>query len=161
VLLARDARARRGLADGFREGSVVKLYRALVTGVPPRQLEIATPIGPVPHPRLGHVHAASAAGRPARSSMRLLERRGSASLVEVRIHTGRPHQIRIHAAAAGHPLVGDPLFATGGRPREDGGLPGDPGYHLHAWRLGLTHPVSGERLELECFPPPLLRARAG
>lgn len=161
LLLATDPEARRRLAACWRERGVVKLYRALVEGVPPPALDVDTPIGPVPHPRLGRIHAASPAGRPARSEVRRLETRGARSLVEVRIETGRPHQIRIHLAAAGYPLVGDPVYASGGRPREDAGLPGDPGYHLHAWRLVLDHPLRGTRLALECLPPPLLRPGGG
>jgi 23S rRNA pseudouridine1911/1915/1917 synthase len=157
VLVALGAEARRRLAARWRERSVVKLYRALVTGVPPREFSVDTPIGPVPHPRLGRIHAASASGRPARSDATVLESRGAVSLVEVRIDTGRPHQIRIHMAAAGHPLQGDPVYAAGGRLREQAGLPGDPGYHLHAWRLSLEHPIDATRLELECPPPPPLR----
>jgi 23S rRNA pseudouridine1911/1915/1917 synthase len=159
VLLALGPEARRRLAARWREGSVEKLYRALVLGVPPDRLAIEMPIGPVPHARLGRIHAASASGRPARSAATLLEARGDVSLVEVRIDTGRPHQIRIHMAAAGHPLLGDPVYMPGGRPREDAGLPGDPGYALHAWRLSLVHPFGTRRLELECLPPPCLRTR--
>ena len=96
----------------------------------------------------------------------MLERRRSegerpSALVEVEIETGRPHQIRIHLAYAGHPLVGDPLFGAGGRPLPGTrALPGDPGYRLHAQRLELDHPLDGSRLVIECAPPPALRSSA-
>jgi 23S rRNA pseudouridine1911/1915/1917 synthase len=98
------------------------------------------------------------AGKPSVSHVRRLAARGGQALVEVSIPTGRPHQIRIHLAAAGHPLVGDPLYAPGGVPREKPGLPGEGGFWLHSHRLRLPHPVTGRPLELECPPPPLLRS---
>jgi 23S rRNA pseudouridine1911/1915/1917 synthase len=158
VLFARTDGARRAVAAEWRAGRVEKEYRALVRGVPAvESFTVETPIGLVPHPRLGQVHAASAAGKPAVSHVRVLARRDGAALVAVTIPTGRPHQIRIHLAAAGHPLVGDPLYVEGGAPGPDAGLPGEGGYRLHAHRLALTHPATGERLELECAPPPELR----
>jgi 23S rRNA pseudouridine1911/1915/1917 synthase len=92
----------------------------------------------------------------------VLERRADHTLFEVHIHTGRPEQIRIHLAFIGHPLVGDPMFAVGGVPREHApGLPGDGGYLLHAETLAFTHPLTGERLRLHAPPPPGLRTSEG
>jgi 23S rRNA pseudouridine1911/1915/1917 synthase len=160
VLFARTLAARRAVAAAWRGGGVLKEYRALVVGSPLRDsFSVDTPIGLVPHPRLGQVHAAHPEGRPALSHVRVLQRATAASLVSVTIATGRPHQIRIHLAAAGHPLVGDPLYVQGGVPGETAALPGDGGYWLHAWRLGFRHPTSGTSLALECAPPPILQAR--
>ncbi len=159
VLFARTDAARRKVAAEWRAGRVEKTYRALATGVVSADsLTIDSPIGLVPHPQLGLVHAASAAGRPAVSRVRVLTRRDDATLVEVAIPTGRPHQIRIHLAAAGHPLVGDPLYVAGGQLGPRPALPGEGGYRLHAHRLALAHPLDGRRLALECAPPPDLRA---
>ncbi|MGE5127527.1 MAG: RluA family pseudouridine synthase [Betaproteobacteria bacterium] len=158
VLFALSRAARRAVAADWREGRVEKEYRALLSGRPAQDaFTVDVPIGPVPHPRLGAVHAASARGRAAVSHARVIAARGGDTLVSVTIVTGRPHQIRIHMAAAGHPLVGDPLYVAGGGTSPEPGLPGDGGYWLHAWRLALTHPATGGRLVLECVPPPVLR----
>ncbi len=163
VVFSRSTAAHRALCEALRDRRALKVYRALVQGHPAQDaFTVETPIGPVPHALLGTVHAASAEGKAARSHVMVLERRATSSLVEVRIDTGRPHQIRIHAAAAGHPLVGDPLYAPGGGVLEGStALPGDLGYRLHAHRLGLPHPSTGAWLDLECQPPPELRERSG
>jgi 23S rRNA pseudouridine1911/1915/1917 synthase len=158
VLFALTPRARRAVSAEWRDGRVDKTYLALVSGVPSaKSFVVDAPIGPVPHPRLGRVHAASPQGKPSVSHVEVLESRSDRSVVEVRISTGRPHQIRIHLAAAGHPLVGDPLYVAGGVPGADPALPGEGGYLLHACRLALDHPSTGRRLDVECAPPAGLR----
>lgn len=134
---------------------VEKVYRALASGVAARdEYAISTPIGQVPHSRLGRVWAASPEGKPSFSRATVLERRADSTVFAVQIQTGRPHQIRIHLASVGHPLVGDPLYAAGGGLLpEQPGLPGEGGYLLHAERLGFEHPDSGERVELEAPLP--------
>jgi 23S rRNA pseudouridine1911/1915/1917 synthase len=158
VLFALTREAASGVAQALRCSQIVKIYRALVSGCPVRdEFDIVTPIGPVPHKILKTIHAACPTGKPAHSHVRVLERRRDCSLVEIRITTGRPHQIRIHLAASGHPLVGDPLYVIGGIPAENSrALPGDLGYRLHNARLGFDHPVTNKWTEIICSPPPPL-----
>ena len=158
LLFARTELARQAVAASWRDGGVEKVYRALVSGVPARrEFTVEAPIGLVDHPPLGRLHAAAAGGKAAVSHVRILAVRNGNALAEVTIPTGRPHQIRIHMAAAGHPLVGDPIYVAGGVPGANSGLPGDLGYRLHAHRLRLAHPSTGRTLDLECMPPPDLR----
>lgn len=162
VLFARTAIARSAVQAAFRAHEVRKLYRALCQGEPRADaFAITAPIGEVAHRHLGTVRAAAADGKPSISHVRVLERRSTCSLVEVEIETGRPHQIRIHLAHAGHPLLGDPLYEEGGVPRADAtSVPADLGYWLHARLLSLRHPRTGEPLTIECAPPPILRPQA-
>ena len=155
VLFARTARARSMICAAWRRKEVTKIYRGLAAGSPAEDnFIIDAPIGPVPHPKLGTVNAARANGKFALSRVKVLERRGSESLLEIVIETGRPHQIRIHLAFAGCPLVGDRLYAAGGTINDLRALPGDTGYLLHAERLRFVHPATGVPFEIQC-PPPL------
>jgi 23S rRNA pseudouridine1911/1915/1917 synthase len=125
---------------------------------------ITTPIGRRAHPLLGRLWCAAAPddpeALPALSTLTLLESRPEGALVEVAIASGRPHQIRIHAAALGVPLLGDPLYLPGGLARGEA-LPGEGGYRLHAHRLSLPLP-QGRELQLEApLPPPLRGAGDG
>jgi 23S rRNA pseudouridine1911/1915/1917 synthase len=159
VLFARSRPARVELARQLGAREISKRYRALAAGDPAWDaIEINRPIGLVPHRLLGSVHAAAPEGKPAASRIDVVERRGGAFLCDVRIATGRPHQIRIHLASAGHPLVGDPLYVAGGVPAEaTGAVPGDPGYLLHAAEATLRHPRTLREIVLTCSPPPALR----
>lgn len=146
VLFARTPRGRARLSLALRRRELEKTYLALGTGSPARERWVVeTGIGKRPHRHLGFVYAAHPGGVPARTEVEVLERTGSAFLARVVIRTGRPHQIRIHLAASGHPLQGDPLYPGGGVPSpETEALPGDPGYRLHASRVEGPHPAEGE-----------------
>jgi len=151
------------------EHRIRKVYLALVTGTDiPDILTVDAPIGPVPYRPLKTIHAYSPNGRPSISHVRVIRRlpRENATLLEVTIPTGRAHQIRIHLSRAGFPLVGDPLYQSGGIPRpvgrddENAALPGNTGYFLHSWKIRFPPPDGGEDLEVVC-PPPLILDPAG
>lgn len=159
IAVARTEAARLALASDFAGRRVRKVYLAIVHGVPERQSGIIeAPIGrhPAQKTRMAVVEKG---GREARSDYRVIWTgpRGLASLVAVRIHTGRTHQIRVHMAHIGHPLLGDAVY--GSRENADWARRTDrladmaPRQMLHAFYLSFTHPVSGERTTLWRQPP--------
>ena len=170
LLCARSSSSRARLSAQLREHQVgsdalTKEYRALAHPNPQlhgqQQLEVTSRVMRHPHPKLGWVWGPQwdgpARGLAARSSLTLLEIRPEADLLQVRIHSGRPHQIRIHLAWLNTPLLGDPLYLGEGRINPEA-TPGDGGYLLHAHRLeGVQH--QGAELAFTAEPPRLLQAR--
>lgn len=159
-----SAQLRDSTESTARARSCRKLYRALCQPLSPdwaigETRAVTSAIGRRSHPLLGRIWCAAEPGDPAalpsRSELTLLERQPAACLVEVAIATGRPHQIRIHTAAIGAPLLGDPLYRAGGL-ADPAVLPGAGGYQLHAHRLNLSPPV-GERIQLDAPLPQGLR----
>ena len=159
VLFAKTSQAAASLFANWNTPGIQKIYRALAQNIARQDTyEILTPIGLVPHPRLGQVWAAKPGGKPSKSLARVIARSAGnaagATTFEVSLHSGRPHQIRIHLASIGHPLVGDPLYGPTGQPLENlPGLPGDGGYFLHAQFLKFQHPITGEQINLEAALP--------
>ena len=168
VLFARSESARQFLSEDFRRRRIEKAYRTLVAGTDmPDRFTVDVPIGRIPYAPTGYLYAATCEGKPARTECRVLNYvpDGNRSLIRVNLVTGRAHQIRIHLAVAGHPLIGDPLYRAGGLPAvpaagDRAALPGDIGYHLHAHELHFTHPATGRDVHLTCPPPPVLRTPA-
>ena len=140
---------------------VQKIYRALAQNIAQHDAyEILTPIGLVPHPLIGSVWAANPSGKPSKSLAKVISRSidttgtTATTTFDVSLNSGRPHQIRIHLASIGHPLVGDALYGLTGQPLENlPGLPGDGGYFLHAQFLKFHHPITGEQINLEAALP--------
>ncbi len=165
ILFTRNVRAARILTAAMTARRIRKVYLALALGiVSPDAFTIDAPIGPVLYRPLTTIHAYRPDGRPSISLVRVIQRRPAenATLLEVTIPTGRPHQIRIHLSYAGFSLLGDPLYISGGRPRPEIGetgeavLPGDGGYFLHSWKIRFPHPDTGEEVEVVCSPPSIL-----
>ena len=156
VLFTKTPQAAAKLTASWNTRAIQKIYRALAQNVAPQDAyEILTPIGLVPHPLIGSVWAANPAGKPSKSLAKVIARTAGTTTFQVSLHSGRPHQIRIHLASIGHPLVGDPLYGPTGQPLENlPGLPGDGGYLLHAQFLKFPHPITGEQLHLEAALPP-------
>lgn len=158
MLIAKTKAARAHLSQQMRQRHLGKTYRALIGPADdlPDHFTITHPIGKVPYPQLGHLYAAHPNGLDAHSNCTVVHRRPHATLLDVTILTGRPHQIRIHLATMGHPLLGDPLYIPGGHPHANGiAIPSDCGYWLHAYRLSFVHPT-GEPMTLVSEPPPQL-----
>lgn len=155
VLFARSPQAASHLFANWNTPGIQKIYRALAQNRAQHDAyEILTPIGLVPHPLIGSVWAAHPGGKPSKSLARVLSRGVAATTFEVSLYSGRPHQIRIHLASIGHPLLGDPLYGPSGRPLENlPGLPGDGGYFLHAQYLQFRHPITAEPIHLEAALP--------
>ncbi|MEN7972456.1 MAG: RluA family pseudouridine synthase [Verrucomicrobiota bacterium] len=145
MVVAKSEKAMVELQRQFKVRETKKEYFALVWGHPPSSGRIETLIGR--HP----VHRKKMAvlkeeGREAVSNFQTVEQFSEAALVQVRIETGRTHQIRVHLAHLGHPVVGDAVY---GRARKNK-LPLKPERQmLHAARLEFAHPVSGKRLSFE------------
>jgi 23S rRNA pseudouridine1911/1915/1917 synthase len=131
---------------------VDRLYRALVRGVPrEEQGRVDLPIGRHTRDRK-RMSVRARVGREAHTAWRVVRRFAVSdrSWLEVQLETGRTHQIRVHLASVGLPIVGDPVYGTRGRaaPGSEFGRPA-----LHAERLGFTHPRSGARLHFEAPLP--------
>jgi 23S rRNA pseudouridine955/2504/2580 synthase len=151
LLLARSAGAAAHFAKAFSSRSARKLYWALVVGVP--SIEdgmIELPIAKQPGTGGEKMHVDEKEGLPSRSRYRVIERAGNAAAwVELQPYTGRTHQLRVHMAAIGHPIVGDgkyggqDAFLSGGISRK---------MHLHARRIRVDHP-DGSKLDVTAEPP--------
>ncbi|MGD1856394.1 MAG: RluA family pseudouridine synthase [Leptolyngbyaceae cyanobacterium] len=155
LLIAKTKAARAHLSQQLRQRQLVKTYRTLIGPAEdlPEQFSVTHPIGKVPYPQLGYIYGVNPDGLDAQSDCTVVQRWPDATLLDVTILTGRPHQIRIHLAAMGYPLLGDPLYISGGQPHPDGtAIPSDCGYWLHAHCLSFTHPA-GDPMQLTCEPP--------
>lgn len=150
ILVAKHDAAHRSLAEQFARREVEKVYLALVHGnVKGESGRVERPIARDPVRRI-RMTARLARGRAAITEYRVLRRFQSFTLLEVRIKTGRTHQIRAHLSASGHPVVGDRLYGAPARPA---GRPVLGRYFLHAWRIRFRQPSTGAEVIVEAPLP--------
>ncbi len=143
LIVARSPRAHRRLQRALRERQVDRRYLALVHGEPPPAMTVDRPIGRDRIVRTRMTARGVRDGREAVTHLRRLELMPRHALVEARLETGRTHQIRVHLEAVGHPVAGDRVY---GRRPDELGLARQ---FLHAYRLRLSHPETGETIEAE------------
>ncbi len=148
LVIAKNDLTHQALTKQFKAREVKKVYLALVHGVPrKKEGRIDLPIGRHPVHRK-KMSTKARVSREAVTLWRVIKTFKKAALIEAQPLTGRTHQIRVHLAAIGHPIVGDPLYG-GQRPQG----PKAPRQMLHAFKLSLTHPRSGKRLEFQAELP--------
>jgi 23S rRNA pseudouridine1911/1915/1917 synthase len=154
MVVAKSEAAYTALKTAFRERDVDKRYRALVQGHPdPLRGTVDAPIDR--HPSGAYKFAVVAGGKPSVTHYDTIEAFRAASLLDIRLETGRTHQIRVHMAALRHPCVGDGQY--GADPTLAARL-GLTRQWLHAWRLGFAHPSDGRPMEFTSSDPPDLAA---
>ena len=144
IVVARNDQSHRSLAAQLKDRSLSRTYLAIVQGsVKDDAGELEGPIGR--HPKERKRMAVVAGGRFARTRYQVVERKRTHTLLRCDLDTGRTHQIRVHLAALRHPVAGDADYGGG-----------EAGVHrpmLHAWRLRLRHPRTGEDMSFEAAPP--------
>lgn len=149
MVIARDEVALAHLAEQMKAHRTIKRYVALVEGhMPVPEGVIEAPIGrdPRQRQRMALVSVVGG-GREARTRFRVVRELRGRSLLELQLETGRTHQIRVHLAAVGHPVVGDPTYGRSQAPRP-------PRQFLHATHLEFEHPITGAWMTFDAPLPP-------
>lgn len=147
LIVCKNDRAHNALAEQLKEHSITRKYRAIVCGnLKEDEGTVDAPLGRHPQDRK-RMAIVRSGGKRAVTHYRVLERFGNYTYIECRLETGRTHQIRVHMASLGHPLLGDEIY---GRAKSPFKLEGQT---LHAMVLGFIHPTTGEYLEFEAPLP--------
>ena len=146
VIACKNDQAHRSIAEQLKAHTIRRRYYAIVTGnLKEDEGTIDKPIGRNPSDR--KKMAVVSDGKDAVTHYRVLERFGSYTFIECRLETGRTHQIRVHMASIGHPLLGDEVYSRGKSPYSTNGQ------CLHAYLLGFVHPATGEYMEFRTDLP--------
>lgn len=167
MMVAKNDAAHHALQNQIQTRHAERKYLALVWGNPKFEKAIVdAPIGrhPVDRKKMAVIdNSAAHRSRESVTELRVIERFGLFTLLEAKLQTGRTHQVRVHSAYAGHPVVGDPAY-SGNRRLQAGKhsfiteanhlIEGLHGQALHAYSLSFDHPVTGERLAFTASPPP-------
>jgi 23S rRNA pseudouridine1911/1915/1917 synthase len=153
LVIAKNDTAHLGLSEQFRNRTTQKIYHAIVCGEPPKAAgEIEANIARHPSHRRTMTAVQDGKGRSARTSYRILERLRCATLVQVQLHTGRTHQIRVHFQHLGFPLAGDRVYGGKQNVRLTLQTQFRAGRQmLHAYSLSFAHPRTGEAIQ--CASP--------
>jgi len=166
IVAAKTEEAHQGLITLFAKHDILRRYDAVVWGSPPKEATIDAPIGRDPKDRKRMAVVAPGKGKHAVTHLACIRRFGlGAALIACRLETGRTHQIRVHCAHIGHPLIGDPVYGRATKARLEKLAPDArkaatefPRQALHAAELGFIHPVTGKALRFESpLPPDLVR----
>jgi len=149
LVIAKTDLAHQHLQAQLKAKTARREYLGIVHGAPKAEsgtIDLAIGRHPVDRKKMAVVSVEK--GRSAVTHWRLQERLGNYSLMHFQLETGRTHQIRVHSAAIGHPIVGDPVYSSGAKVGVN-----LPGQALHAWKLRLQHPVTGNWIEVMAPPP--------
>jgi 23S rRNA pseudouridine1911/1915/1917 synthase len=152
LVVARTLTSQTDLVRQLQARTVKREYAAIAHGRVARDGRIEAPIGR--HPTSRTRMAVVSRGKTAVTHYRVTARYADATLLECRLETGRTHQIRVHLASIGHPLIGDPVY---GKRVAKAGVPGFPRQALHAQKLGLVHPETGKPMSWEAAMPADMR----
>jgi 23S rRNA pseudouridine1911/1915/1917 synthase len=156
LVVAKTDVAHEGLAKQFAAHSIDRRYLAIVSGVPrSSEGKVDAPLARSGANRKKIAIVEGSRGKRAVTHWKRLKVLKDAALVECRLETGRTHQVRVHMASIGHPLVGDPIYGRSGKTH--GKLLKELGFHrqaLHAAELGFSHPVTKRRLSFSSRMPP-------